>query len=69
MFQDDNLTAFKEGDRYYITFTLRPKQQLIVALKSRKWWWNAYKKAWSTYESKFNLEWVENISTQYKAYV
>lgn len=69
VFQDDNLTAFKEGDRYYIAFVLKPKQQLKVALKSRKWWWNAYKKAWSTYESKFNLEWVENISTQYKAYV
>lgn len=69
VFQDDNLTAYKEGDRYFINFTLKPKQQLIVALKSRKWWWNAYKKAWSTYESKFNLEWVENISTQYKAYV
>ena len=48
-FEDDNLTAFIEGDRAYIKFIMKPQRQLIVALKSRKWWWNSYKKAWSTY--------------------
>lgn len=69
VFQDDNLTAFKEGDRYYIKLVMKPKRQLIVALKSRGWWWNAHKNAWSTYLNKFNQEWVSGISTQYAKYI
>lgn len=69
VFEDDNLTAFKEGDRYYIKFILRPKRQIHVALKSRGWWWNAYKGAYSTYLSRFDLEWVKTISSRYAAYI
>ena len=61
-FEDANLTAYKEGDRVYIKFLMRPKRQLIVALKSRGWWWNSYKNAWSTYPDKLDPEWVESIS-------
>ncbi|MEK5167179.1 hypothetical protein GNQ08_27155 [Paenibacillus macerans] len=69
VFQDDNFSAYKEGDRYYIKFVLKPKRQLIVALKSRGWWWNARQNAWSTYLNKFNLEWVSGISEQYEKYI
>lgn len=68
-FQDDNLTAYIEGDRAYIKFVMKPQRQLIVALKSRKWWWNSYKNAWSTYLSKLDKEWVSNISERYNKYV
>lgn len=40
-FEDDNFTAYTEGDRAYIKFVMRPKRQLHVALKSRGWWWNS----------------------------
>lgn len=69
VFEDDNLTAYKEGDRYYIKFVLRVKRQLHVALKSRGWWWNSYEQAYSTYLHKFDLEWVQSISERYSAYV
>ncbi|WP_457195894.1 hypothetical protein [Paenibacillus polymyxa] len=69
VFQDDNLTAYKEGDRYYIKFVMKPKRQLIVALKSRGWWWNANESAWSTYLNRFNAEWVSGISQQYTRYI
>lgn len=69
VFKDDNLIAYKDGDRYYLEFVTRPKQQVIYALKSRKWWWNAGKKAWSTYLHKFDLEWVSNITHQYEKYI
>ena len=49
IFEDENFTAYIEGDRAYIRFPMRIQRQLIVALKSRKWWWNSNKKAWSTY--------------------
>ena len=68
-FEDENFTAFIEGDRAYIKFIMKPQRQLIVALKSRKWWWNSYKKAWSTYLEKLDKEWVSNISEKYAKYV
>lgn len=68
-FEDANLTAYKEGDRVYIKFLMRPKRQLIVALKSRGWWWNSYKNAWSTYPDKLDPEWVASISEKYAKYI
>jgi hypothetical protein len=68
-FEDENLTAFIEGDRAYIKFIMKPQRQLIVALKSRKWWWNSYKNAWSTYVEKLDKEWVSNISERYEKYI
>ena len=61
--------AYTEGDRAYIKFTLRPKRQLIVALKSRGWWWNNHENAWSTYLDRLDKEWVCSISEKYKAYI
>ena len=57
------------GDRAYIKFVMKPRQQLIVALKSRKWRWNSYEEAWSTYLDKLDKEWVQSISTRYADYV
>lgn len=68
-FEDENLTAFIEGDRAYIKFIMKPQRQLIVALKSRKWWWNSYKNAWSTYLYKLDKEWVSKISERYAKYI
>lgn len=68
-FEDASLTAYTEGDRAYIHFTMRPARQLIVALKSRKWWWNSGRGAWSTYLDRLDREWVAGISTQYAKYV
>lgn len=68
-FEDENLTAYTMGDRAYIKFTMRPARQLIVALKSRKWWWNSREGAWSTYLDKLDKEWVENISIRYAKYI
>ena len=58
-FEDENLTAYTYGDRAYIKFTLKPQPQLIFALKSRKWWWNSYESAWSTYLDKLDKDWVK----------
>ncbi len=69
IFENADYTAYTEGDRAYIKFTLKPQRQLIVALKSRKWWWNARQNAWSTYLDKLNKEWVSNLSNQYAKYI
>lgn len=68
-FEDENLTAYTEGDRVYIKFLMRPKRQLIVALKSRGYWWNSGKSAWSTYPDRLDKEWVESISSRYGQYI
>lgn len=62
-------TAYTEGNRAYIRFTLRPKRQLIVALKSRGWWWNSRENAWSTYLDRVDKEWVSSISEKYSKYI
>jgi hypothetical protein len=69
IFEDANFTAYIEGDRAYIKFMLRPQRQLIVAIKSRKWWWNGYKNAWSTYLNRVDKDWIESISERYTAYI
>lgn len=68
-FENVDLTAFTEGDRAYIRFTMKPARQLIVALKSRGWWWNSGKRAWSTYLDRLDKEWVAGISERYAKYV
>lgn len=67
--ENENLRAYKEGERYYIKFVMKPKRQLIFALKSRGWWWNANEQAWSTYLHKFDADWVNGISQQYVKYI
>ena len=68
-FEDDNFTAYTEGDRAYIKFVMRPKRQLHVALKSRGWWWNSYQSAYSTYLDRVDKEWIATISTRYAQYI
>ena len=68
-FEDENFTAYTKGDRAYIKFLMRPKRQLIVALKSRGYWWNSYEEAWSTYPDKLDKEWVQTISSRYGQYI
>ena len=68
-YEDENLTAYTYGDRAYIKFMLKPQRPLIVALKSRKWWWNSYESAWSTYPDKLDKDWVASISERYAQYV
>lgn len=62
-------TAYTEGNRAYIRFTLRPKRQLHVALKSRGWWWNSYENAYSTYLNRLDRDWVCSISEKYSKYI
>ena len=69
IFENADYTAFTEGDRAYIKFTMKPQRQLIVALKSRKWWWNARVNAWSTYLNKLDSDWVKGLSIQYQKYI
>ena len=61
--------GYTEGNRAYIRFMLRPQRQLIVALKSRKWWWNSLKGAWSTYLDRADWEWVASIGERYGRYI
>jgi hypothetical protein len=69
IYEDENLTAYIEGDRAYIKFPMKIQRQLIVALKSRKWWWNSNKKAWSTYLNRVDKEWISSISERYTQYL
>ena len=69
IYEDENFTAYIKGERAYIKFPMRIQRQLIVALKSRKWWWNSNEKAWSTYLDRVDKDWIESISTRYSSYL
>lgn len=69
IFEDENFRAYFEGDRAYIKFSMRCKQQLIYALKKKGWWWNTHKGAWSTYLDKVNKDWIASISQKYEDYL
>lgn len=69
IFEDENFTAYIEGNRAYIKFLMKCKQQLIFAMKKRGWWWNTHKGAWSTYLDRVDKEWISNISKQYEQYL
>lgn len=69
IYEDENLTAYIEGNRAYIRFPMKVQRQLIVALKSRKWWWNSHKQAWSTYPDRVDKEWISSISEKYSKYL
>lgn len=69
IFEDENFTAYIEGDRAYIKFLMKCKQQLIYALKRKGWWWNTHKGAWSTYLDRVDKEWISNISERYSQYL
>lgn len=69
IYSDANFTAYTEGNRAYIKFMLKPQRQIIVALKSRGWFWNNHKDAWSTYLNKVDTEWIKSISERYSNYI
>ena len=69
IFESADYKAYIEGDRVFIKFTLKPKRQLMVALRSRGYWWNNQVDAYSTYLRKLDREWIENIGVRYAAYI
>lgn len=69
IYEDDNFTAYIEAERVYISFVMRIQRQLIVALKSRGYWWNSNKKAWSTYLDRLDKDWIKSISERYSNYL
>lgn len=52
------------GRRIALEFKSRPKQQLIFALKSRKYHWNAYIKAWTLRECNFDIEFIKSLTDE-----
>lgn len=69
IFTNEDYEAFIEDDRVFIKFKMKPKKQLMVALKSRGYWWNAHKSAWSTYIKKLDKEWICSLSKNYEKYI
>lgn len=69
IYEDENFTAYIQGDRAYIKFPMKVQQQLIYALKKRGWWWNSHEKAWSTYLKRVDKPWISSISTKYAQYL
>jgi len=66
---DKDIAAFEVLFNQAQSVINQMRGQLIVALKSRGWWWNSRVDAWSTYLHKLDREWVGTISERYAAYL
>ena len=68
-FENEDYRVYIKGDRVFIKFKTRPARQLMVALKSRKYWWNSNEACWSTYLKNYDAEWAKTISEKYSKYI
>ena len=68
-FENADYKVVLKNERVFIYFTLKPKQQLIYALKKRGYWWNANENAWSSYLKRYDRNWVVGISENYSKYL
>lgn len=68
-FENADYKVVLKNERVFIYFTLKPKQQLIYALKKRGYWWNSNENAWSSYLKRYDRNWVTAISENYSKYL
>ncbi len=71
-FNSYEIVIDEQKQRVFIKFYVRPKRQLIVALKSRKFFWNNTEQAWSTYLDKYKNnfeEWSYTLEEKYRDYI
>lgn len=69
MYQDDNFKVFEERGKIFVAFRLIPMQQLKVALKSRRFFWNNTFRAWQATATDELREWVKTIAEKYEQYI
>lgn len=47
LYSDGDFSVIEEDGKIYIDFRLKPQRQLIVAMKSRRFYWNNHRCVWS----------------------
>ncbi len=73
LYENDSLNAYKKtinaGERVFVKFTTKPKPQLIRAMKSRGWHWNALEGAWGIKPERYDEEYLKGIEERYAKYL
>lgn len=69
LYQDNDFKVFEEQGKIFIAFRLIPMQQLKVALKSRRFFWNNTYRAWQATATDELREWVQTIAERYEQYI
>lgn len=69
LYQDDDFKVFEEQGKIFVVFRLMPVQQLKVALKSRRFFWNNTLSAWQATATDDLREWAKTIAEKYEQYI
>lgn len=69
IYKDNDLTIYKEQGKICIRFRLKPQRQLIVALKSRNFYWIAVERVWKANATDELIDWAKTIAERYDAYI
>ena len=73
LFESDSYNVYqkniKAGERVFLNFPVRPKPQMIWALKKRGWHWNDLENAWSVPVDKYDEKFVKGIEENYEKYL
>lgn len=73
LYESDSYNAYQKriqsGERVFIKFTIKPKPQMVYAMKRRGWHWNALEGAWSVPVDKYDAKFVKGIEENYKKYL
>lgn len=69
LYRDNDFNVFEEHGKIFIAFRLNPMQQLKVALKSRRFFWNNTVRAWQATATDELREWVKTIAEKYEQWI
>ena len=69
LYSDGDFSVVEEDGKIYIDFRLKPQRPLIVAMKSRRFYWNNHRCVWSANATDDLREWVKTIRDRYEQYI
>ena len=64
--ENDDVSIWQD-EKTYIKFKMKPKPQLIFALKKKGFYWNAHNGCWQN--KKVNIEWLKEFEEMYGEYI
>ena len=69
IYSDADFCAYQESEKIVVEFRLKPQRQLIVALKSRKFYWDSSNEVWKAQFTEELKNWVKAIREKYNDYI
>lgn len=69
LYRDGDFSVIEENGKILIDFRLKPQRQLIVAMKSRYFYWDSHRYVWAATATDSLREWAKTIRNRYEQYI